>query len=81
MMKAALSKALVPFSPIAGRLGSGSSGRPDIHCTSDGAIFVTARADATLDKLENPVPSDELRRMHVPLAEAGNHAGSWPCSR
>jgi shikimate O-hydroxycinnamoyltransferase len=75
MLKAALSKALVPFYPIAGRLGSDSSGRPEIHCTSDGVIFITARADATLDKLENHVPSDELRRMLVPLAEAGNHAG------
>ncbi|CAD6267271.1 unnamed protein product [Miscanthus lutarioriparius] len=75
ILKAALSKALIPFYPLAGRLGSDSTGRPDIHCTGDGVLFVTARTDATLDKLGNPVPSEELRQMLVPMAEAGDHAG------
>ncbi|XP_066357157.1 putrescine hydroxycinnamoyltransferase 1-like [Miscanthus floridulus] len=76
ILKAALSKALVPFYPLAGRLGSDSTGRPDIHCTGDGVLFVTARADATLDKLDNASPSDELRRLLVPSAEGGDHTGA-----
>jgi shikimate O-hydroxycinnamoyltransferase len=75
ILKAALSKALVPFYPLAGRLGSDSTGRPDIHCTGDGVLFVTARADATLDKLDNASPSDELRQLLVPSAEAGDYTG------
>ena len=73
MLKAALSKALVPFYPIAGRLTSDTSGRLEIDCTGDGVLFVTARADATLDELESPAPSDELRRMLVPSAD---HTGA-----
>ncbi|CAD6269660.1 unnamed protein product [Miscanthus lutarioriparius] len=73
MLKAALSKALVPFYPIAGRLRSDTSGRLEIDCTGDGVLFVTARADATLDELESPAPSDELRRMLVPSAD---HTGA-----
>ncbi|CAD6269662.1 unnamed protein product [Miscanthus lutarioriparius] len=76
ILKAALSKALVPFYPLAGRLGSDSTGRPDIHCTGDGVLFVTARADAALDKLDNASPSDELRRLLVPSAEGGDHTGA-----
>jgi len=76
ILKAALSKALVPFYPLAGRLGSDSTGRPDIHCTGDGVLFVTARTDATLDKLDNASPSDELRRLLVPSAEGGDHTGA-----
>jgi shikimate O-hydroxycinnamoyltransferase len=73
ILKAALSKALVPFYPIAGRLRSDTSGRLEIDCTGDGVLFVTARADATLDELQSPAPSDELRRMLVPLAD---HTGA-----
>lgn len=72
VLKAALSKALVPFYPLAGRLArDGGAGRPEIHCTGDGALFVTARADATLQDLGGFAPSDELRQMLVPSAADG----------
>ena len=72
VLKAALSKVLVPFYPLAGRLGRDGAGRPEIHCTGDGVLFVTARADATLQDLGGFVPSDELRRMLVPSADGGD---------
>ncbi|XP_062220574.1 putrescine hydroxycinnamoyltransferase 1-like [Phragmites australis] len=75
VLKAALSKALVPFYPLAGRLAQDGAGRPEIRCTGDGALFVTARADATLDDLGGFGPSDELRRMLVPSADGGDRAG------
>lgn len=73
VLKAALSKALVPFYPLAGRLAQDGAGRPEIHCTGDGALLVTARADATLQDLAGGgfAPSDELRRMLVPSAADG----------
>ncbi|KAL6911625.1 hypothetical protein ACP4OV_000430 [Aristida adscensionis] len=76
VLKAALSKALVPFYPLAGRLAQDGDGRPEIHCTGDGVLFVTARADATLDDLGGFAPSDELRRMLVPSADVGDRAGA-----
>jgi shikimate O-hydroxycinnamoyltransferase len=48
ILKAALSKVLVPFYPC----------DLEIDCTCDRVLFVTARADATPDELENPAPSD-----------------------
>jgi shikimate O-hydroxycinnamoyltransferase len=71
VLKAALSKALVPFYPLAGRLALDGAGRPEIHCTGDGVLFVTARTDAALQDLGGFVPSDELRRMLVPSADGG----------
>lgn len=71
VLKAALSQALVTFYPLAGRLGLEGAGRPEIHCTGDGVLFVTARTDAALQDLGGFVPSDELRRMLVPSADGG----------
>lgn len=74
VLKAALSKALVPFYPLAGRLAQDDAGRPEIQCSGEGVLFVTARAEATLDDLGDFAPSDELRQMLVPSG-AGPHAG------
>ncbi|CAO2148992.1 unnamed protein product [Urochloa humidicola] len=70
-LKVALSNALVPFYPLAGRLVPDGAGRMEIHCTGDGVLFVTARTDASLDDMGDLAPSDELRRMLVPSSEAG----------
>ncbi|KAG2662210.1 hypothetical protein PVAP13_1KG534404 [Panicum virgatum] len=37
VLKAALSKVLVPFYPLAGRLGRDGAGRPEIHCAGEAA--------------------------------------------
>ncbi|CAN6245795.1 unnamed protein product [Urochloa humidicola] len=76
ILKVALSKALVPFYPLAGRLAQDCAGRPEIHCTGDGVLFLAARADAALQDLGGFVPSDELGRMLVPsAADGGDRAG------
>ncbi|TVU12293.1 hypothetical protein EJB05_45929, partial [Eragrostis curvula] len=74
VLKASLSKALVPFYPLAGRLAEDRTGRQEIRCTGDGVLFVAARVDATLDEMGDLVPSDEMRRMLCPSAD-GEHAG------
>ncbi|TVU12292.1 hypothetical protein EJB05_45928, partial [Eragrostis curvula] len=73
VLKASLSKALVPFYPLAGRLAEDRTGRPEIRCTGDGVLFVAARIDATLDDMRDLVPSGELRRMFV-LSADGEHS-------
>uniref|UniRef100_A0A0D3GDL3 Uncharacterized protein n=1 Tax=Oryza barthii TaxID=65489 RepID=A0A0D3GDL3_9ORYZ len=63
-----LARALVPFYPLAGRLGlagGGEDGRVQIDCTGEGAVFVTARSGHyALDDLMNEfVPCDEMRDL------------------
>jgi shikimate O-hydroxycinnamoyltransferase len=71
-LKAALARALVPFYPLAGRLGAGPDGRLQIDCNGEGALFVVARADLTGDEIfEDYEPSPEIRRAFVPLAQLG----------
>ncbi|RLN03663.1 anthranilate N-benzoyltransferase protein 1 [Panicum miliaceum] len=72
-LKAALARALVPFYPLAGRLGVGEGGRLQIDCNAEGALFAVARADfAADDVFQDYEPSPEVRRMFVPFAPSGD---------
>uniref|UniRef100_A0A0D9V0P3 Uncharacterized protein n=1 Tax=Leersia perrieri TaxID=77586 RepID=A0A0D9V0P3_9ORYZ len=70
-LKEALAKALVAFYPLAGRLRSesGDHGRPDIHCNAEGALFVVARSELTVDAFSDLKPSPEFRRLFAPRLE------------
>jgi len=69
-----LARALVAFYPLAGRLGLDGTGRVQIDCTGEGAVFVTARSERyALDDLLNEfVPCDAMRDMLVPATPAPN---------
>ncbi|KAJ1258334.1 hypothetical protein BS78_10G067500 [Paspalum vaginatum] len=72
-VKASLARALVSFYPLAGRLGVDETGRVQIDCTGEGAVFVTARWDHALDDLVAEfVPCDEMRDLLVPATPAPN---------
>ena len=68
-LKEAMAKALVAFYPLAGRLGVDKDGRREISCNGEGALFVVARADLTIDDVKDFKPSPELRRQFVPRIE------------
>jgi shikimate O-hydroxycinnamoyltransferase len=69
-LKEAMAKALVAFYPLAGRLGVDDDGRAEITCNGEGALFVVARADFTVDDIKDGFkPSPELRRLFVPRIE------------
>lgn len=70
LLKAALAKALVPFYPLAGRLGFDSDGRLEIKCTGEGVLFVVARSDSTLEELGELAPSAEMNKLFVPNVES-----------
>ncbi|CAD6337411.1 unnamed protein product [Miscanthus lutarioriparius] len=73
-VKDSLARALVAFYPLAGRLGlDAATGRVQIDCTGEGAVFVTARSEYALDDLLNEfVPCDEMRDLLVPATPAPN---------
>jgi shikimate O-hydroxycinnamoyltransferase len=72
-LRTALAKALVPFYPLAGRLGRDDGGRLQIECHGEGALFLVARADcAGEDIFSNYVPLPKVRRMFVPAAPSGD---------
>ena len=69
-LKAALSEALVPFYPLAGRLDKGQDGRLEINCTGEGALFVVARSERSIDEFGDFAPSPEMRKLLVPMVPA-----------
>jgi shikimate O-hydroxycinnamoyltransferase len=66
VLRTALARALVPFYPLAGRLGVASDGRVEIDCNGEGAVFVVAQSDVDLDDLEGFTPSKAMCDMFVP---------------
>ncbi|XP_072953407.1 putrescine hydroxycinnamoyltransferase 2-like [Typha angustifolia] len=69
-LKSSLGKALVPFYPLAGRLGLDQNGRLEINCTGDGVPFVVARSGSTIDDFKDFAPSQEIRDSFVPPVES-----------
>ncbi|KAJ3699261.1 hypothetical protein LUZ61_002966 [Rhynchospora tenuis] len=67
-LKTSLAKSLVPFYPLAGRLGVDKNGRIEINCTGEGVPFIVTRSDTTLDEFDNFEPSTEMRNLFVPTA-------------
>ncbi|KAJ3691010.1 hypothetical protein LUZ61_020174 [Rhynchospora tenuis] len=74
-LKAALSKVLVLFYPLAGWHVVGSDGRIELDCNAEGCLFVRAQLERTFDGI-NVMPSNrELEDLFVPSVEM---AGSSP---
>ncbi|KAI5002647.1 hypothetical protein ZWY2020_027297 [Hordeum vulgare] len=68
-LKAALAKALVPFYPLAGRIGVDGDGRAEVHCAGQGVLFVVARSGLTVNGLVGCQTSAELGSLFVPRYE------------
>lgn len=51
VIRHALSKALVYYYPMAGRLRKTADGRLEVWCTGEGAVFVEASANCTLEEV------------------------------
>ncbi|KAK6127854.1 hypothetical protein DH2020_038403 [Rehmannia glutinosa] len=60
VLKAALSRAMVEFYPIAGRLQMDNNGRIEINCNGEGLLFVEAEADGEMGDLGDFGPKPEL---------------------
>lgn len=70
VIKEALSKALVYYYPLAGRLREGPKGKLVVECTGEGVLFIEAKANIRLeqfgDQLPPPVPCLEELLYDIP---------------
>ncbi|CAN1827579.1 Shikimate O-hydroxycinnamoyltransferase [Linum perenne] len=77
VLKLGISKALVPFYPIAGRLRLDNTGRIEINCNSQGVLFVAAESTSVIDDFGDFVPSLELRPL-IPVVDYSAGISSYP---
>ncbi|CAN0880228.1 HCT [Linum grandiflorum] len=84
VLKDALSKALVPFYPMAGRLvaDAGAGGRVELECNGEGVLFQEAEADVSLDEVGEFLPSsgsqDQFVSQLVPFVDYSKEISSFP---
>ncbi|GLJ44990.1 hypothetical protein SUGI_0947100 [Cryptomeria japonica] len=74
VIKEALRKVLVHYYPLAGRLGISGEGKLNVHCTGEGAVFVEAEADCSLQDvgdMAKPNPST-LQKLVYNITGARN---------
>ena len=77
VVRDALSRVLVPFSPMAGRLARDEDGRIEIDCNGEGVLFVEARTDSSIDDFGDFAPTLELRQL-VPAVDYSKGISSNP---
>lgn len=76
-IKDALSRALVPFYPMAGRLKRDEDGRIEIDCNAEGVLLVEAETTAVVDDFGDFAPTLELRKL-IPSVDYSAGISSYP---
>ncbi|KAK4802087.1 hypothetical protein SAY86_000290 [Trapa natans] len=76
-LKSALSRALVPFYPMAGRLKRDEDGRIEIDCNGEGVLFVVAETTAKIVDFGDFAPTLELRKL-IPAVDYSAGITSYP---
>ncbi|KAK8502112.1 hypothetical protein V6N13_038619 [Hibiscus sabdariffa] len=77
-LKAALGKVLVPFYPVAGRLGFDENGRLAILCNAEGVLFVEAETSSIMDHLFGDFSDDSQVLQLVPKVDYSGRISSFP---
>ncbi|KAK8664476.1 hypothetical protein V6N13_084265 [Hibiscus sabdariffa] len=77
-LKEALSRTLVPFYPIAGRLGLDESGRLEITCNAQGVLFVEAEASSVMEHLIGDFSENSQMFRLVPRVDYSGGISSYP---
>ncbi|TYJ32735.1 hypothetical protein E1A91_A05G055900v1 [Gossypium mustelinum] len=73
----ALSKTLVPFYPMAGRLGCDENGRFQITCNAEGVLWIEAETSSVIDDLAGFTPCSQLQKL-VPALDCSGDTTSYP---
>ncbi|KAL2923638.1 Anthranilate N-benzoyltransferase protein 2 [Bienertia sinuspersici] len=79
-LKTSLSKVLVPFYPVAGRLKHNDlDNRIEIDCNALGALFEEVETTHTLDDFEGyKNPNNEFRKLVMPICDYSRGISSFP---
>lgn len=77
VLKDRLSKVLVTYYPIAGRLKRNESGRAEIDCTGEGVIFIEAETDSLIEDLGDFTPNEQLLPLS-PNLDYSNDISVYP---
>ncbi|KAF2301518.1 hypothetical protein GH714_025402 [Hevea brasiliensis] len=77
VVKEALSKALVPFYPMAGRLRRDEDGRIEIDCNAEGVLFVVAETSSVIDDFGDFAPTLELKKL-IPTVDYSGGLSTYP---
>ncbi|XP_018817237.1 spermidine hydroxycinnamoyl transferase-like [Juglans regia] len=76
-LKDSLSRVLVPYYPLAGRLHWIHGGRLEVHCNAKGAQLLEAYSEAKLDELGDFAPMKAIEDL-VPKVDYGSPIEDWP---
>ncbi|XP_065869325.1 shikimate O-hydroxycinnamoyltransferase [Euphorbia lathyris] len=77
VIKTALSKALVPFYPMAGRLRRDEDGRIEINCNAQGVLLVLADTTSVVDDFGDFAPTLELKKL-IPTVDYSGGISTFP---
>lgn len=77
VLKEALGRALVPFYPMAGRLGRDEDGRIEINCNGAGVLFVVAETSSTINDFGDFAPTMELKQL-IPRVDYTDDISAYP---
>ncbi|KAF6172799.1 hypothetical protein GIB67_034651 [Kingdonia uniflora] len=77
VLKEALSKVLVPFYPMAGRLKRDEDSRVEIDCNGEGVLFVEVETGSVIDDFGDFAPTLELRQL-IPAVDYTGDISSYP---
>lgn len=77
ILRDALSKLLVPFYPMAGRLKRDPDGRIEINCNGEGVLLVEAITDSVIDDFGDFAPTMELKQL-IPKVNYSEDISSYP---
>ncbi|GMJ15868.1 hydroxycinnamoyl-CoA shikimate/quinate hydroxycinnamoyl transferase [Hibiscus trionum] len=78
VLKEALSKILVPFYPVAGRLGYDENGRLEIVCNGEGVFFSQAEASSGMEDLVQDFTDGSKVPQLVPKFDYSGGISSYP---
>ncbi|BFG41305.1 hypothetical protein CerSpe_275790 [Prunus speciosa] len=78
VLKQALSKALVPFYPMAGRYKlNDQNGRVEIDCNAEGVLFLVAESISAVDDFGDFVPTPDFHEL-IPGVDYAGDISSYP---
>ncbi|KAL8150727.1 hypothetical protein V2J09_020535 [Rumex salicifolius] len=77
LVKEALSRILIPYYSVAGRLRRDADGRIEIDCNENGVLFVEAETTSFVDDFGDFAPTIEFKKL-IPDVDCSGEISSYP---